>query len=151
MQIAPCHQGVMEHVGVNQSMAPLTFFRYIVVRQGIIWCHQPQALHLQKQPNLLRRSPAPNMAHSMPITCYHFLGSTGVLNFYVMVLSLNLFCYFANKQDFPWLVKSAEISNLSHQFFSWKYDLRSQPVRPVFLLPILRFTATMPDQLQNLH
>ena len=41
MQIAPCHQGVMEEVGVNQSMAPLTFFWYIVVRQGIIWCHQP--------------------------------------------------------------------------------------------------------------
>ena len=31
MQIAPCHQGVMEHVGVNQSMAPSPFF-------GTLWC-----------------------------------------------------------------------------------------------------------------
>ena len=52
------------------------------------------------------------MAHSMPITSYHFLGSTGVLNFYVMVLSLIFFVILQTNQIF--VVKSAEISNLSH-------------------------------------
>ena len=51
------------------------------------------------------------MAHSMPITSYHFLGSTGVLNFYVIV-KFNFFVILQTNQIF--VVKSAEISNLSH-------------------------------------
>ena len=35
------------------------WFHIVVHQQGIKWCHQPRALHLQ---NLLRTSPAPNMA-----------------------------------------------------------------------------------------
>ena len=85
-------------------------FWYIAVHQGIIWRHQPQALHLQKQPNLLRRAPPPNTAEqSMPITSAQKVLLFQVFSPKIILEGCSGQC---KKGNFPCLLKFAEMSNL---------------------------------------